>query len=115
MVYYFVHVKWKGGGSMAMEIEKITLLIEKCDEEEKKEVTSVKKSLSDTFRLMITDFQNYVLSGKREDIDMEGIIPQLKRLKEIGAKYQVEFPSIDDADSARVYVAQYGSQIVKMG
>ena len=100
---------------MAMEIEKITLLIEKCDEEEKKEVASAKKSLSDTFKLMITDFQNYVLTGKREEIDLESILPQLKRLKEIGAKYEIEFPSIEDADSARVYVAQYGSQIVKMG
>lgn len=99
---------------MAIEIEKMAMLKKKVATlEEREAVDTIVATLSDDFRRMIQDSRTYIMTGERAVTDVSSSVESLKRLKQLGDSYGVEFPFIQDHKQAATYLLMYGKQIIK--
>ena len=97
-----------------MEIAKIQNLAEKVqDEEKKKEILSAIQTLSDYFDGMLSGVPAFVMEGERRQAHGIDLVKEkLQMLHDIGKEYGVEFPDSSDIRAVKMYIIEFGKEIL---
>ena len=98
---------------MIIEIEKMTQVQKMATEVESKDIDHIINTLSSDFQQMLNDSRNYLLTGEKVERDWSESLRAMKKMKEYGDKYGVEFPDVETNEQAIVYVLKFGHEIVK--
>lgn len=96
------------------EIQKMIQLRNMATEKaEKENISKVMDTMEEIFKAFVGQVPDFIRTGERGVADTTEAIAAVKTLREIGAKYGVEFPEIHSEQELRVYVARYALEILR--
>ena len=91
-----------------MQLRKMTAV-----EAERQSISNVMDTLQEIFEVFVGQVPDFIMKGERGATDITEAITAVKTLREIGAKYGIEFPEIHSEQELRVYVAKYALEILR--
>lgn len=101
---------------MTREIERLMKLRELTHDEEKVFVNDAINMLNESFKRLLQDSREYLLTGEKGKFGRyDDICTILQKLRNISEKFQDEelvFPVLQNEKEARVYLAKYGKEVI---
>ena len=97
------------------EIQKIMLLKEGANEEEKRKLDSIEEIFAVTFKAMVDSAETFILNGEVKKAtlsDAKEAFDWLKAYAETKEIEGVEFPEVTTAQDLAVYLLNYGKEII---
>lgn len=96
------------------EIQKMIQLQKIAAEEaEKQSIIKAMDALEEMCEVFIGQVPDFIMKGERGATDITEAIAAVKTLREIGAKYGIEFPEIRSEQELRIYVAKFALEILR--
>ena len=97
-----------------LEIEKIMMVREAVAlDSDREKITDAMNALSSTFKQMLFATREFMQAGKVPEMDLTELHAHMDTLREIAARFGVDFPATDTDMELREFVIKFGTEIIQ--